>query len=103
MPLPAVIIEESKVNTAIDIVIRELSPDVKRIRCDRGQDWSGDDSFFFRILVSDDAAKSRLRETTVKALRTMESYLNLETLGFRVYHNVRSVSEQESLREKSWE
>lgn len=84
-------------------VCRQLAPDVVRIRFDVGRDWSGDDAIFFRILVSDDAARTRLRETREKAVSMLESILTFETMGLRVYHNVRSVSEQEALREKSWE
>lgn len=100
--MPSVIVEESKINAVITDVYRQL-PDVRRIRYNREPDWSGDDAIFFRILISDDAARARLRETTQKAIGMLESFLNLETMGLRVYHNVRSVSEQEALREKSWE
>jgi hypothetical protein len=103
MPLPSVNVEKPKVNAVIDIVLRQLAPDVVRIRYDVGRDWSGDDAIFYRLLISDDAARMRLRETTQKAMGMLESFLNLETMGLRVYHNARSVSEQEALREKSWE
>ena len=103
MLLPAGIVHDSQINAAIADVCRELAPDVKRIRFDRRADWSGDDAVYFRILISDDAARTRLRETTVKVLSMLDSFLNLETMGFLVYHNVRTVSEQAVLREKSWE
>jgi hypothetical protein len=103
MPLPTGIVQKPQINAVIDIVIRQLSPDVKRIFFEVGPDWSGDEAVFFRILISDDAAEFRLRETTQKAVGMLESFLNPETMGLRVYHNVRSVSEQEALREKSWE
>jgi hypothetical protein len=103
MFLPSVNVEKPKVNAAITEVCRQLAPDVVRIRYDFEQDWSGDDAIFYRILISDDAASMRLRETVGLALSMLESRLNLETLGLRVYHNVRTESEQAALREKSWE
>jgi hypothetical protein len=103
MVLPSGIVQKSQINAAITDVCRQLAPDVVRIRYDVGPDWSGDDAIFFRILVSDDAARTRLRETLVKTLSLLESILSLETTGLYVYHNVRSVSEQAMLREKSWE
>jgi hypothetical protein len=103
MLLPSGIVHGSQINAAVADVYRQLAPDVVRIRFDVGHDWSGDDAIFFRILISDDAARTRLRETREKAVRMLEAILNFETVGLRVYHNVRSVSEQESLREKSWE
>jgi hypothetical protein len=103
MLLPAGIVHDSQINAAIADVCRELAPDVKRIRFDRRADWSGDDAVYFRILISDDAAETRLRETRAKAVSMLESALDLQALGFFVYYNVRTESEQAALREKSWE
>jgi len=101
---PAGIVREpSKINAVIADVCNQLTPDVKRIFFNYGTDWSGDEAVYFRILISDDAASTRLRETMYKTVRLLESALNLETLGFFVYYDVRSESEQTALREKSWE
>ena len=99
---PSSIAPVSKINAAITDVCRQMR-DVRRIRFDIGADWSGDDAVFFRILISDDAARTRLRETMAQVVGMLESILNLEALGLHVYHNVRSESEQAALREKSWE
>ena len=102
MQLPSGLVHDSQINAAITDVCRQLAPDVKRIRYDRRPDWSGDDAVYFRILISDDAANTRLRETMKKAISMLESSLDLWQLGFFVYYNVRSESEQDVLREKSW-
>ena len=105
MLLPSGIVQETQINAAITDVYRQLAPDVVRIRYDFGQDWSGDDAIFFRILISDDAARTqkRIRETVDRTMHLLESVLNFTGMGLLVYHNVRSVSEQAMLREKSWE
>jgi hypothetical protein len=103
MQSSSVVVPDSLINDAISNVYRQLAPDVRRIRFDRRPDWSGDDAVYFRILISDDAAETRLRETFKKTVSMLDSFLNLETLGFFVYYNVRSESEQAALREKSWE
>lgn len=104
MPLPVGIVREpAKINAVITDVCRQLAPDVKRIFFNYGTDWSGDEAVYFRILISDDAASTRLRETMHNTVRLLDSSLNLETLGFFVYYNLRSESEQAVLREKSWE
>src|SRR5580704_3051021 len=103
MQLPSGLVHDSQINAAITDVCRQLAPDVKRIRFDIKTDWSGDDAVYFRILISDDAASARLRETMKKTVSMLESCLDLQALGFFVYYNVRSESEQAALREKSWE
>lgn len=101
---PAGIVREpSKINAVIADVCNQLAPDVKRIFFNYGTDWSGDEAVYFRILISDDAAENRLRETMKKTTSMLDSRLDLESLGFFVYYRVRSVSEQAALREKSWE
>jgi len=102
MQSSSAVVPDSLINAAIADVYRQL-PDVRRIRFDKRPDWSGDDAVYFRILISDDAARLRLRETMAKTVRLLDSALNLETLGFFVYYNVRSESEQAALRDKSWE
>lgn len=96
------VVSDSLISAVITDVRRQLR-DVKRIRFDRREDWSGDDAVYFRILISDDAARTRLRETMAKTVNMLESGLNLETLGFHFYYNVRSESEQAALRDQSWE
>ena len=104
MMLPSVVAQEKpKINSAVADVCRRLAPDVKRIVFNFASDWSGDDAVYFRILISDDAAEKRLRETMKKTVSMLESSLDLWRAGFFVYYNVRSESEQAALRDKSWE
>src|ERR1700675_4860417 len=102
MSLTPGVVHDSQINAAITQIYQRMR-DVRLIRFDRRTDWSGDDAIYFRILISDDAARTRLRETMAEVVGMLESILNLETMGLHVYHNVRSESEQAALREKSWE
>jgi hypothetical protein len=104
MLLPAVVAQEKlNINAAVADICRQLAPDVKRIFFNFGSDWSGDDAVYFRILISDDAAETRLQETYKKTVSMLDSSLDLWRAGFLVYYNVRSESEQAVLRDKSWE
>jgi hypothetical protein len=104
MPFPSGVVQErSQINAAVTDIYRQLAPDVKRIVFNFGTDWSGDEAVYFRILISDDSAKTRLRETMAKAVSLLESIPNLAAMDVQVYYNVRSESEQAVLREKSWE
>ncbi|MBY0374998.1 MAG: hypothetical protein K2Q23_13455 [Bryobacteraceae bacterium] len=47
---------------AIARVQEAVGPDLVRIRYEIGQDWKDQWSIFFRIVLTDDAARSRLRD-----------------------------------------
>jgi hypothetical protein len=93
---------KQEVNAAISEVIRMLAPDVVHIRYDIGQDWSGDWAIFFRVLLSDEASKKRLREVATQVVWRLSERLDFASMGLFPYHNFRSVSEQAVLREEAW-
>jgi len=75
MLTPSGILPDSQINAAITDVYRQLQ-DVRKIRFERRSDWSGEDAIYFRILISDDAAKTRLHETMKRVEATLESILD---------------------------
>lgn len=81
---------------------RSLAPDVVRIRYEIGKDWSGEWAIFFRIVLTDDAAKNRLRAARTKVVWSLDQQLDFPGLGVYPYHNFRSVSEQASMQEPAW-
>ena len=101
MLTPSGILPDSQINAAITDVYRQLQ-DVRKIRFERRSDWSGEDAIYFRILISDDAAKTRLHETMKRVEATLESILDPVAIGLHVYYRVRSESEQAVLQDKSW-
>jgi hypothetical protein len=67
-------------------------------------DWTGEQSLFFRIIISDAAAApNRLRETTQRISRKILTEIKAEELGLQTYFNFRSQSEQAKLKEPAWE
>lgn len=94
--------KQAEINSAISEVVRLLAPDVLRIRYHIDRDWSGDWAIFFRILLSDEASRERLREVTTKVVGLLDERVDFESLGLFRYHNFRSASEQEILREEAW-
>jgi len=81
---------------------RSLVPDVAHIRYEIGEDWSGQWAIFFRVVLSDDAAKRRLRDVATKVVWGLARQLDFPSMGVFLYHNFRSVSEQEALQEPAW-
>jgi hypothetical protein len=102
MYLPAAVTKQSEIQAAINDVEKSLAPDVVRIRYDIGEDWSGQWAIFFRVVLTDDAAKRRLREVANKVVWGLAGQLDFPGMGVYPYHNFRSVSEQEALREPAW-
>ncbi len=68
------------------------------------EDSSGDQSLFFRIILSDSAsAPNRLRKTTQRIMLRIRDETKAEDAGLHTYFNFRSRSEQAELREPAWE
>ena len=99
LPSPEV---KQQVIAVVSELVRSLAPDVVHIRYEIGEDWSGDAAIFFRILLSDDASRTRLRAVAKQVVISLDQRLDFESMGLRAYYNFRSVSEQNALREEAW-
>ena len=102
MYLPSAITKEPEIDAKVAEVVRVLAPDVVHIRYEIGQDWSGDWAIFFRVLLSDEAGRLRLRKVATQVVSQLEERLDFLSLGVFPYHNFRSVSEQAVLRDEAW-
>ncbi|HEX5432125.1 MAG TPA: hypothetical protein VFW83_09175 [Bryobacteraceae bacterium] len=102
MPLPSAISRQSEIQAAIHDVERALAPHVIRIRYEIGEDWSGEWAIFFRIVLTDEAARRRLRDTAAKVVWGLAGQLDFPAMGVVPYHNFRSLPEQEALQEPAW-
>jgi len=102
MYLPSAINKQPEIDAAVTAVERLLAPDVVHIRYDIGRDWGGDWAIFFRVLLSDEASKLRLRDVATQVVWRLADRLDFQALGVSPYHNFRSASEQAVLREEAW-
>jgi|SRR5271155_3216376 len=102
MYLPSAVTKQAEIEAAIHRVEQTAGPDVVRIRYEIGEDWSGQWAIFFRVVLTDDAARRRLRETAAKVVRGLERELDFPGMGVSPFHNFRSVSEQAMLQEPAW-
>ena len=100
--VPAAIVQQAKIEAEVRAVEAVLRPDIVRIRYEVGEDWSGQWAIFFRVVLSDDAAKHRLREVATNVERRLAERMDFQALGVFPYHNFRSESEQAALREVAW-
>jgi hypothetical protein len=102
MYLPSAVTKQAEIEGAIQCVQQSLGPDVARIRYEIGQDWSGQWAIFFRVVLSDDAARRRLREVATRVVWGLAQQLDFPGMNVFPYHNFRSVSEQAKLQEPAW-
>jgi len=103
MIVPTGLMKQPQINAAVTDVVSELSPAVRRIRYEIGQDWSGQWAIFFRVLLSDDASRPRnLREIGPRVVWRMSERLDLPGLGLFPYFDFRSETEQALVREPAW-
>jgi hypothetical protein len=102
MYLPVAVTKQSEIQSAVDETQRELSSDVVRIRYDIGEDWSGQWAIFFRVVLTDEAARHRLREVATKVVWGLARQLDFPVMGVFPYHNFRAESEQAALKEEAW-
>jgi hypothetical protein len=102
MILPAATRQQAKIETEVRAVEAALCPDVARIGYEIREDWSGQWAIFFRVVLSDDAAKHRLRKVATDVVWRLAERLDFEELGVFPYHNFRSEPEQAALREEAW-
>ena|SRR5579862_5471331 len=102
MFLPPAVSKQDEIEQAIARVQQAIGPDVVRIRYQIGEDWSDQWAIFFRIVLADDAARHRLRDVTARVVEGLAEQLDFPGLGVFPYHNFRSLSEQEMLREPAW-
>jgi hypothetical protein len=103
MLLPLAVQKQPQINAVVAGVVHDLSPWVRYIRYDIGQDWSGQWAIFFKVLLSDEAARSRLRDVASDVVWRTSERLDLPTLGLFPYFDFRSESEQADLLDPGWE
>jgi len=96
-------VHQERIAQGVANAISELAPDVVRIRYSLGEDWSGEDAVFFRVLLDDSASeRSHLREVARRVAATIFREVQPTELGLQAYFNFRSESEQERLKEEEW-
>ena len=108
MYLPIAAAIQPHVDAAIADVLKELSPEVQRIRYEIARDWTGEWAVFFKVLLSDEAAeRNQLRAVVTKVVSRLSDRLelpnlNIPGLGVIPYFDFRSQSEQTELKEPAW-
>jgi len=98
-----VVVTEAQIEPGVQRAVKALAPDVVRIRFSLDEDWTGDPSVFFRVVLSDEAPRrKRLGAIAKRVISTIESEVLPDDLGLNSYFNFRLVSEQSKLKDPKW-
>ena len=102
--IPRGYVDEKQIADGVQRAEAALAPEVVRIRYNLGEDWSGDPSIFFRVLITDEAAESgEWREFERRVEETVLREAHVYELVLLPYLTYRTVSEQALLKEKTWD
>ena len=100
---PRIYIGPEQIEPGVRIAVEALAPDVVRVRFSLDEDWTGDPSVFFRIVLSDEAVKEAVRGKTIRRIRDkIRNEVRPDELGLNAYFNFRSFSEEEEEPDPEW-
>jgi hypothetical protein len=95
--------KKTQINAAVAEVLKEFSPWVKYIRPDVGHDWTGEWALFFRVMLSDEAARNRFGDLATRVMLRTTDHLDIPNLGMFPYFDFRSESEQAMPHDPAWD
>jgi hypothetical protein len=96
--------EREQLAEAIARVEPLLGADVVRLKYDVQEDWSGEPAIYFKVLLTDDAAKRNHRRSVTRQIEDVIE-TNLEprrAWDLFPYYRFRAKSEQDELRDPRW-
>jgi hypothetical protein len=102
MYLPSAVTKQAEIDAAIARVQRSIGSDVARIRYEIGEDWSDQWAIFFRIVLTDDAARHRLEEVATRVVRGLAQQLDFPAWACSPIIIFEACPEQAMLQEPAW-
>jgi hypothetical protein len=102
--VPRVWVNPKQIAKAFRRAERALAPDVVRIRYTLRDDWTGDPSIYFKVVLADKAAseESKLGEIAQRVIDTIRDKVKPEELGLNSFFNFRSLSEHNEINDPAW-
>ena len=97
-------VHKSNLEKAIDKVVRRLGPEVVRIRYNLDEDWTGEPAIFFRVVLTDSAARDpKRRGATQKVIEHVFDDLQPQgNWGRYPYFNFLSKSDSLKINDPAW-
>jgi hypothetical protein len=105
MPMvPSGFVNQTELAREVERAVRMLGPEVVRVRHSVGADTSGEPSIFFRIVITDSAAREETLADVTGHIATIlfDELRPYENWGFTPYFSFRSQSEQAMRSDLAW-
>ena len=104
MPVvPGRFVPDSEIDEAVLRAQRALGSDVVRIGYSFADDWTGEPSLFFRVLLRDAPSEYRkLAEFTERIQWGIEKEVKPDEMGLHAFFNFRTKAEQDDLQDPAW-
>jgi hypothetical protein len=98
------LVNEAEIEAGVRKVEKEFAPDVVRIGYSFDDDWMGEPSVFFRVLVTDEVAVpiERLGALSHSVSQALRDEARTFENGLYSYFSYRTVSEQQKLGDPAW-
>ena len=102
--VPAGLVHQGQLNSEIDGAVQKFGPDVAHVFYSLGEDSTGEAAIFFRIVLTDSAAKEEnLTSVTSRIARLVYDEVRpLENWGLYPYFYYRSQSEWQNRYDPEW-
>ena len=82
--------KQKQIAAAVKRASRALAPDVVSVQYRFGEDWTGDPSIYFGVILSDHVVSQELGEISRRVQDTVEDEVDVEELGLQSYFRFRS-------------
>ena len=101
--VPSRLVSQEEIDAEVDKAVNQLGPEVVRVRHRIGEDHDGDPAIYFRIVVTDSAARREdIGLSTQRVKNFLLDRLQPYSWGLIPYFSFRSESEQATRHEPEW-
>ena len=102
--VPAGLVHQVQLDAEIKSAIRKLGPEAAQVSYGLGADSTGEPSVFFRIVLTDAAAREEALADVTERIGTIlfDQLRPMENWGLHAYFNFRSYSEHQSRNDPEW-
>jgi hypothetical protein len=101
---PSGVVNQTQLENAVSKAIRKLGKEAIRVRYSLDSDWSGDPAIYFRIVLTDAAAREHVLFDVTQRIEAvlLDALRPRENLGLIPYFSYRSKSEQATSDDPEW-